>query len=55
LLPKWRGTIEVFGSDLDTLEERDRQAIERRWGVLFQGGALFSSLTVRQNVQFPIR
>jgi phospholipid/cholesterol/gamma-HCH transport system ATP-binding protein len=55
LLPKWRGTIEVFGSDLDAIEERERQAIERRWGVLFQGGALFSSLTVRQNVQFPIR
>jgi phospholipid/cholesterol/gamma-HCH transport system ATP-binding protein len=55
LLPKWRGTIEVFGQDLDKIEERERQAIERRWGVLFQGGALFSSLTVRQNVQFPMR
>lgn len=55
LLPKWSGTIEVFGRDLDKLEERERQAIERRWGVLFQGGALFSSLTVRQNVQFPMR
>jgi phospholipid/cholesterol/gamma-HCH transport system ATP-binding protein len=55
LLPKWKGTIEVFGHDLDRIEERERQAIERRWGVLFQGGALFSSLTVRQNVQFPMR
>jgi phospholipid/cholesterol/gamma-HCH transport system ATP-binding protein len=55
LLPKWKGTIEVFGRDLDRIEERERQAIERRWGVLFQGGALFSSLTVRQNVQFPMR
>ena len=55
LLPKWKGTIEVFGQDIDKIEERERQAIERRWGVLFQGGALFSSLTVRQNVQFPIR
>jgi phospholipid/cholesterol/gamma-HCH transport system ATP-binding protein len=55
LLPKWRGSIEVFGRDLDKIEERERQAIERRWGVLFQGGALFSSLTVRQNVQFPMR
>ena len=35
--------------------DRERRAIERRWGVLFQQGALFSSLTVRQNVQFPIR
>jgi len=55
LLPKWSGTIEVFERDIDKLEERERQAIERRWGVLFQGGALFSSLTVRQNVQFPMR
>ena len=29
--------------------------IERRWGILFQQGALFSSLTVRQNVEFPMR
>ena len=55
LLPKWKGKIEVFGCDIDAIEESERQAIERRWGVLFQGGALFSSLTVRQNVQFPMR
>jgi phospholipid/cholesterol/gamma-HCH transport system ATP-binding protein len=55
LLPKWKGKIEVFGRDIDAIEESERQAIERRWGVLFQGGALFSSLTVRQNVQFPMR
>jgi phospholipid/cholesterol/gamma-HCH transport system ATP-binding protein len=55
LLPKRDGTIEVFGKDLDTLDEEERQTIERRWGVLFQGGALFSSLTVRQNIQFPLR
>ena len=30
-------------------------AVERRWGVLFQQGALFSSLTMRENLQFPIR
>ena len=29
--------------------------VERRWGVLFQQGALFSALTVRQNVEFPMR
>ncbi len=55
LLPKRQGTIEVFGTDLAALGERERRAIERRWGVLFQQGALFSSLTVLQNVQFPIR
>jgi len=55
LLPKRAGTIEVFGSDLATLDGSERRAVERRWGVLFQQGALFSSLTVRQNVQFPMR
>ena len=55
LLPKREGTIEVFGIDLGGVDERQRQAIEKRWGVLFQQGALFSSLTVLQNVQFPMR
>ena len=55
LLPKREGTIEVFGTDIAGLDGRERRAVERRWGVLFQQGALFSSLTVRQNVQFPMR
>jgi phospholipid/cholesterol/gamma-HCH transport system ATP-binding protein len=55
LVPKQHGTIEVFGNDLAALNSRERRAIERRWGVLFQQGALFSSLTALQNVQFPIR
>jgi phospholipid/cholesterol/gamma-HCH transport system ATP-binding protein len=55
LLPKKRGTIRVFGQDMDDLNEKDRQAIEKRWGILFQQGALFSSLTVRQNIQLPMR
>jgi len=55
LLPPRNGTIEVFGQNLATLSERERRAIERRWGVLFQQGALFSSLNVQQNVEFPIR
>jgi phospholipid/cholesterol/gamma-HCH transport system ATP-binding protein len=55
LLPKRKGTIEVFGADLAALSAGERRAIERRWGVLFQQGALFSSLNVQQNIQFPIR
>jgi phospholipid/cholesterol/gamma-HCH transport system ATP-binding protein len=55
LLPKRAGQIEVFGVDLANASEPERQAIERRWGVLFQNGALFSSLSVRENIQFPIR
>jgi len=49
------GTIEVFGQDLSTLPLSERRAYERRWGVLFQDGALFTSLTVAQNVQVPLR
>ncbi len=55
LLPKRSGRIEVLGSDLDTVSDDTRQSIQRRWGVLFQHGALFSSLTARQNVQLPMR
>lgn len=55
LLPKRQGSVEVLGVDLSEASDRERRALERRWGVLFQQGALFSSLTVRQNVQFPIR
>ena len=55
LLPKRSGTIELFGQDVDTLSEREMNRIERRWGVMFQRGALFSSLTVRQNIQFQMR
>jgi phospholipid/cholesterol/gamma-HCH transport system ATP-binding protein len=55
LLPKRNGSIEVFGTDLAAVTDDERRAIERRWGVLFQQGALFSSLTALQNVQFPIR
>src|SRR6476659_7953821 len=55
LLPKREGMIEVLGVNVDTAIEEERRALERRWGILFQQGALFSSLTVRQNVQFPMR
>ena len=55
LLPKRQGSIEVLGVDLAKASEAERRALERRWGVLFQQGALFSSLTVRENVQFPMR
>ena len=55
LLPKTSGTIEVFGEDYSTMSRRERVKVERRWGVLFQQGALFSSLTVMENVEFPMR
>ena len=55
LLPRREGSIEVLGVDLAKASENQRRALERRWGILFQQGALFSSLTVRENVQFPMR
>jgi phospholipid/cholesterol/gamma-HCH transport system ATP-binding protein len=55
LVPRRAGLIEVDGVDLGTASPSARRAVERRWGILFQHGALFSALTVRQNVQFPIR
>ena len=55
LVPKASGRIEVFGVDLDAAGATERRGVERRWGILFQQGALFSSLTVRQNIQFPVR
>jgi phospholipid/cholesterol/gamma-HCH transport system ATP-binding protein len=55
LVPADRGSVEIFGQDMAALGWRGRLAIERRWGVLFQDGALFSSLTVLQNIQVPMR
>lgn len=48
------GEIRVFGYRLWDPRE-DTPALRRRWGVLFQGGALFSALTVYDNVAFPLR
>lgn len=55
LLPKRHGTIEVLGVDADAATIEDQQGMGRRWGILFQQGALFSSLTVLQNIEFPMR
>ena len=49
------GRIEVFGQNLLDLSESNRTRQEKRWGVLFQDGALFSSLSVAENVEVPLR
>lgn len=49
------GEVFIFGEPMGELSRAARQSIERRWGVMFQGGALFSALTVRENVQAPMR
>jgi phospholipid/cholesterol/gamma-HCH transport system ATP-binding protein len=50
-----RGRVEVLGHDLATLSDAARRALQALQGVLFQDGALFSSLTVAQNIQVPLR
>lgn len=54
LLQPTAGEICVFGQNIKTLDERAAQALQRRWGVLFQQSALFSALTVIENIQFPM-
>ena len=52
---KQSGTIKLFGIDLDKANEAERMRLDTRLGVLFQHGALFSALTVQENVQVPMR
>lgn len=49
------GRIEIGGIDQHSLDDESDRLSRRNWGVLFQDGALFSSLTVAQNVQVPLR
>lgn len=55
LRPPQGGSIEIFGQDALNCSESQRRAIDQRMGVMFQDGALFSSLTVRENVEVPMR
>src|SRR5271170_6520640 len=55
LVPKRGGSVEFFATGANGPQPQDAHAMARHRGVLFQQGALFSSLTVRQNIQFPLR
>ncbi len=55
LLPRRSGNIRIFGTDFDKATEAQRLALDMKLGVLFQHGALFSSLTVKENIQVPMR
>lgn len=55
LLQPDSGTLLFEGQDISTLTHRERIAIQRQTGMLFQGGALFDSMTVEQNVMFPLQ
>lgn len=49
------GSIRVFGEEISALDAQELRAMQLRWGVLFQDGALFSAMTVAQNIQVPLR
>lgn len=49
------GVISVMGHDVWSMSDKERLGLDRRWGVMFQEGALFSSLTVRENVLVPLK
>ena len=49
------GTVRVFGQPLANLPAQEPTGLRRRWGVLFQHGALFSALSVAENIAFPLR
>jgi phospholipid/cholesterol/gamma-HCH transport system ATP-binding protein len=55
LKPPQAGRVTVFGKDVFAIGRRERRQLEQRWGVLFQDGALFTSLTVAENVAVPLR
>lgn len=55
LIKKQSGSIHLFGQDYDAADDAQKVAIDRNIGVLFQHGALFSSLTVKENIQVPLR
>ncbi|WP_346798320.1 ATP-binding cassette domain-containing protein [Halomonas sp. Bachu 37] len=54
LKPPDEGRIEVFGQELAHLSSRERAQMERRFGVLFQQGALFSSINLQENIALPL-
>ena len=55
LLRPVSGSISILGQDIATLDEAQLQELRKHWGVLFQEGALFSTLTVTENIQMPMR
>ncbi|MBU4530453.1 MAG: ABC transporter ATP-binding protein [Hoeflea sp.] len=55
LIPRQKGEIRILGEDYDAVDEAKKIELDMRLGVLFQHGALFSALTVRENIQVPMR
>ena len=55
LMRPWKGSVLVEGEDITNLPERALGPVRRKVSMMFQGGALFDSLTVGQNIAFPLR
>jgi phospholipid/cholesterol/gamma-HCH transport system ATP-binding protein len=55
LVRKRAGKIHILGVDYDDVPDEERYQLDMKMGVLFQQGALFSALTVKENIQFPMR
>lgn len=55
LLKPTAGSIKVFGHDISELDSAGAAALRRRWGMLFQHSALFSAMTVLENIMFPMQ
>jgi phospholipid/cholesterol/gamma-HCH transport system ATP-binding protein len=55
LMRPWKGTVEVDGVDISNLDERQLAPYRRKVGIMFQGSALFDSMSVGENVAFPLR
>ncbi len=49
------GSINILGYDLNSIHYKDAQSLRQKWGVLFQSGALFSSLTLKENIALPLK
>jgi phospholipid/cholesterol/gamma-HCH transport system ATP-binding protein len=55
LLDPDEGTISIFGEDVNTLDNAGLGSLRKKIGFLFQSGALYDSMTVKQNLEFPLR
>ncbi len=55
LLKPTGGSIKILGKEVYNLSENEANALRRRWGMLFQHNALFSTMTVLENIMFPMR
>ncbi|WP_373034755.1 ABC transporter ATP-binding protein [Sulfurimonas sp.] len=49
------GSIKVLGHDLKNIKHDEAQKLRKEWGVLFQAGALFSSLNIKENISLPLK